>query len=303
MERKNWNLVAWLCALGGVGALLTLVAGCSSFANLTGGYTDGGSDTADESPSDLAMPDLILAPDLAPCPDLTPDPDLASPPDLAPYPDLIPPPDLIPQPRLLIVAEGASPQGGAYAMTQLQMTGAFASVDVALKTNTLPDAKTLRQKYDAIFVMTTAISPDFGNLLADYFDAGGRVVLALCGNVATGGRFGDPKGPYALFGPLGAYGNELRDQMIVAEMQSPVSAGIHALSYVNNANIAYALTQNVAATVALWTPDNFPLAVRGVVKGRGRVDLNFCADYPNAVYLGGWTGDGIALIRNALFFQ
>ncbi len=58
---------------------------------------------------------------------------------------------------------------------------------------------------------------------------------------------------------------------------------------------------NGAHSVADWQ-SGVPLIVQGDIKGRHRVDLNF---FPvsSHVFPGGWTGDGINLIRNALLFH
>ena len=85
----------------------------------------------------------------------------------------------------------------------LDVSGNFASVDTFNAASNLPSLSFL-QNYHAILVWSTGTgfsSPvDFGNLLADYWDAGGVVVVAMfaCHRSRIQGRFGDPSSGYML---------------------------------------------------------------------------------------------------------
>lgn len=59
---------------------------------------------------------------------------------------------------------------------------------------------------------------------------------------------------------------------------------------------------NGGVTVASWG-NGSPLVVRGVVKGRKRVDVNFLPFPSGSAQTQSWTGDGIALLRNALLYR
>jgi hypothetical protein len=186
-------------------------------------------------------------------------------------------------------------------------TGAFSKVDVFdahAATPTLADL----QAYDAILVFTDY--PPFqdpvalGNVVADYYDGGGRVVVATFANTTTlniAGKFGDPAAGYMLVDTQAQ--EEPSDSLgTILEPNSPLVQGVAAL----NATSAYRSSGGVingGIVVAQWASGK-PLIVRGVVKGRNRVDLNF---YPPsdaaAPGTGFWTGNGAEIIRNALLFH
>jgi hypothetical protein len=89
----------------------------------------------------------------------------------------------------------------------------------------------------------------------------------------------------------------------LAEPQSPLLLDVHTLTIGRGTIPVLAATANTQATTASWA-SGLPLVMRGVAKGRRRVELAFCAREPAPVYpLIGWTGDGVALLRNALLFK
>jgi hypothetical protein len=189
--------------------------------------------------------------------------------------------------------------------TKLLAFNVFDTVDILDASATTPSLAAL-SNYDAILVFSDFGFVDpvaLGNVVADYYDAGGRVVTATfarCGGLEIQGRFGDPGQGYVLLaaGPQ----NQPTDNLgFVAEPASPLMMGVTQLS----APSAYRCTGPVAnggIVVAFWATGGNPLVVRGVVQGRNRVDLNF---YPpsNAVTSSFWSGDGAQLMRNALLFQ
>lgn len=203
------------------------------------------------------------------------------------------------KPRVIAVSAAGDPHGNDMVAAQLA-TGAFAAVDLFDAAAATPTLEQLLQ-YDAALVTSNFLFQDpvvLGNILADYHDAGGRVVLTVFAvNGQFGGiqgRFGDPAMGYLLIAPLAqeqpmdALGN-------IAEPNSPLMTGVTTL----NAMQAYRSPGgpiNGGVVVASWG-NGAPLVVRGVVKGRNRVDLNF---FPPPTYV---TGNHAELVRNALLFQ
>jgi hypothetical protein len=202
------------------------------------------------------------------------------------------------KPRVVIVASTPGNYEDSVAMQQMA-TGAFAAVDV-FKANIATPPLDLLMNYEVALVFSDSGFYDavgLGNVIADYYDAGGRVVLttfAVTTNLAIQGRFGDPAMGYLLIDPQPQ--SQPTDKLgTIFEPQSPLMTGVNAL----DAPSAYRSPGgaiNGAIVVASWQ-SGVPLVVRGVVKNRNRVDLNF---YPPPMF---WTGNGIELVRNALLFE
>ncbi len=181
-------------------------------------------------------------------------------------------------------------------------TGVFGTIDtfnIAAATPTLAMLKL----YQAVVLMVVKVgyadAARLGDRLADYFDAGGRVVLSgtAIGDLPVGGRFGDPKGSYLLTASSGSKQQSNDSLGILAEPNSPLLLNVASL------NVASCLYSVVTVTgtgtaVASWKSGP-PLVIRGVVNGRNRVDLNG----PSIVDNNCWMGDGAALLRNALIYQ
>lgn len=164
------------------------------------------------------------------------------------------------------------------------------------------------QAFDAVLVFSDEPFADAGALgtnLADYWDAGGRVVVAvyttavfpLQGRWASGG--------YQLIQPTGVLGPREAAALNITEPNSPLVAGVTSLTAV----AAFRSTGGVIVTsppggvvVATWG-SGAPLIVRGVKGDRNLVALNF---YPvsSRVDPDFWniTTDGAAILRNALLF-
>src|SRR5207244_1282471 len=136
------------------------------------------------------------------------------------------------------------------------------------------------------------------NNLADYFDAGGRVVLATfkIGGYPSGpqGRFDNPANGYMFFDitTVDNYGYVGAQTLgTVNEPASPLMVGV-----VNpNTTDGYSTLEpiiNGGIVVANWNTGR-PFIVRGLVNGRNRVDLNL---YPNTGY---WNApDTLTAIKN-----
>jgi hypothetical protein len=191
---------------------------------------------------------------------------------------------------------------------QLQSTGAFAAVDIFDASAGTPTLALL-QRYDALLVYGNVAYQDavrLGDVLAQYFDAGGRVVTAPMSNASVGGRlnlgglFGDlPKG-YMFF-----YSNTLVNTPgmlgTIVDPTSPLVAGVTTL----NCPVGFRGQDppiNGGMPVALWS-DGTPLLIAGVTpSGRKRVDLNFAPPSSKFVAVA-CSGDITVLLKNALLYQ
>src|SRR5262249_35966881 len=142
----------------------------------------------------------------------------------------------------------------------------------------------------------------FENNLATYYDNGGRVVVAMfkLGGYPSGwkGAFDNPANPYMFFQiPAGMqnYNNAGPDTFGAAnEPGSPLLNGVAAPTSTGWETALPII--NGGVVVATWKSGR-PMIVRGVVKGRKRVDINMWCDPAN------FGGDGINIIRNALLYQ
>lgn len=234
--------------------------------------------------------------------------------------------------RVWVSAEGAAPQvsdavqgwrqacpGGACAATvalvagnvtaawrddvrsKLLATGDFPVVDIIDAGSGTPSLAQLQQ-YDALLVFSDsggfADATLLGDRVADYFDAGGNVVVAAFANasIAIGGRFAqdymliDPAGQQSPSDSLGQF----------EEPDSPLVRDVNSLT----ATSAYRSSGgpiNGGIVVARWA-SSAPLIVRGVVDGRNRVDINL---YPPSIDVRDdfWDGDGDIIMRNALLYR
>ena len=191
--------------------------------------------------------------------------------------------------------------------SNLLNTGEFTTVDLIDAQGSAPTAAQLAS-YEAVLVYSDTLffgsfgDPfTLGNTLADYFDAGGRVVLASFGNCTMSsiqGRFvnegyhvlgfGDPD--FFSFDTLGT----------ISEPASPLVAGVDNL-FSDWGMRCFGSPVNGGTTVASWS-SGLPLIVRGTINGRNRVDLNMFPPSSNADSVL-WSGDGAAILANALLFE
>ncbi len=187
---------------------------------------------------------------------------------------------------------------------KLLATGAFTAVDVFDAQFGTPSLAQLTT-YKAVLVWSNFLFADpfaLGNVLADYFDAGGRVVLApgaACTGVELAGRF--ITDGYSLIN-VGTVDQAFpADSLgLVSEPQSLLMTGVTTLSATMSARCLGGAKAG-ATTVASWGLGP-PLIVRGTVNGKNRVDLNLFPPSDDAAS-GLWIGDGAKILKNALFFH
>jgi len=171
----------------------------------------------------------------------------------------------------------------------------------------------LLEPYQAILVYNDDWFPyadpaAVGDIVASYFDGGGRVVIAL---------FAD--GGYAITGAWTAnHYNLIAARWVRSSADSfssaiptqdlvPTSAALAGVTTIVGNASAWHGTQTVAnggLPVALWESGDL-LAVTGVVtdangRPRNRVDLNI---QPTDVASGVYAGDAVRLLANALLYQ
>jgi hypothetical protein len=200
--------------------------------------------------------------------------------------------------RVLVAAPEAFPTELDDVKNNLAGLGEFTVVDEVNLASSTPSLATLQQ-YDVVLVFSNnaggyADATTFGNNLADYWDGGGRVVVAVFAQSVQpiGGRFGDLSNGYMLITPA-SYSQTGVALATVSEPTSPLMANVTQFT-TSYRNLGAAV---IGATVVASYDSGDPLIVRGVVKGRKRVDLNFL---PPSNY---WTGNGLRILRNALFYQ
>jgi hypothetical protein len=188
--------------------------------------------------------------------------------------------------------------------TKLQATGKFSGVDLYPAEFLTPTLAELNA-YGAVLTWSNyayANSSALGNVLADYYDGGGRVVVAPFANVqgsGLAGRFVNEgymvlqMGPFDGNAPPASLGT-------VFEPQSELVAGVSSMSCGFTLRSLGSPAPG-ATTVAAWN-DGVPLIVRGTVGGRPRADVNL---FPpsNDVFFDGWVGDGAMIFANALTYD
>lgn len=190
------------------------------------------------------------------------------------------------------------------AMTNVQGTlnSSFTVTDIF---NAIPGTPTLAQlqNYDAVLVFSSDPfynASAMGDVLADFWDGGGRVVVAVFANTNTdpgeiAGRWASSNYALIAVAPQVQPTEDLPLQFL--EPSNPLLAGVVGL----NATRAYRSTGaviNGGVAVANWG-SGAPLVVHGSKNGRQIVELNF---YPpsSAVRSDYWVGSGEELMVNAL---
>ncbi len=213
--------------------------------------------------------------------------------------------DNCPGEHVAIVA--AAPPGYADDVRNyLMATGKFAAVNIYDASVTTPTLVQL-QIHQSVLVFSDKVFIDpigLGDVLADYYDDGGRVVVAMYSSIGTGtriqGRFGDPKNGYMIMDPVATLDGPTDDGLgTVQEPQSRLLRNVSQFSYEASMKSSGSLA-NGGTAVAQWS-NGLPLIVRGTVQGRNRVDVNF---YPPQVQMAvmRWAGDGATILSNALLF-
>jgi hypothetical protein len=213
--------------------------------------------------------------------------------------------DGCPGERVAVVA--AAPAGYANeVLNSLVGTMSFIVGQVYDAGTTTPTLAEL-QMFQSVLVFSETAFADpvaLGDVLAAYFDSGGRVVLAMYTTTGTGtriqGKFGDPSMGYMLLDSAAGLSGPVDDTLgPVNDPENRLMRNVTTFSYTGSVK-SNGPVINGGVVVAEWA-SKVPLIVTGDMKGRNRVDLNF---YPprNQGMNTAWTGDGITMIRNALLY-
>ena len=187
--------------------------------------------------------------------------------------------------------------------TKLQATGAFVSVGVFDALHNSPTLSLLRQ-YTVVFVFRNGgflSTSALGDVLADYWDGGGAVVVAYNAVInLNDGRFGRAPNGYVLLDRSGS-DDERSDRLgTLEEPQSPILAGVATLTASQYRSTGAVI--NGGVVVARWR-SGYPLVVRKYRSGRPLVELNLWPPSSDASSSSSsWRGDGAALMRNALLY-
>ena len=175
-------------------------------------------------------------------------------------------------------------------------SGEFMTAVGRFNGRTNPVVATTLAGYHAVFALGNLSFLDkvaTGDLLADFYDNGGRVVTANgvnCLQFNIEGRWLDDG--YFVFDLGNA--NPNMDTMVIDEPMSPLLAGVSTLG----ADLHCDHTPKMGSTVvASYMVSGDPAVVRGEFGGRKRVDLNF---FPIGNLV---TGDWLPLLINALKYQ
>ena len=201
----------------------------------------------------------------------------------------------LPQGVVLVHASGYI----ADVQAKLMATGLFTRVDLfdgGARTPTLAEL----QEYESAMIIPDASFQDYsamGDVLADYWDAGGRVVLADFSNSVLPilGRWEADN--YHLL-QTGSYESPTDTGPIqLLDPMSPLLTGVTTLT-ATSAFRGNGMAINGGVVVATWG-SGIPLVVTGKVGGRNMVSLNF---YPPSADIRSdfWVGDGVKLMTNAL---
>ena len=182
---------------------------------------------------------------------------------------------------------------------KLTATGAFTVVDTFDARVGTPDL-TMLQGYDVVMVWSQNSFFDtnaMGDVMADYFDGGGRVVVTTFANASLPllGRWMSDN--YHLIDPTGQEEPPEPMNMQIIDPNSPLVVGVSTLS----ADQGYRSTGgpiNGGVVVATWG-SGAPLIVTGTHGGRKLVALNFTPESHDTLpFL--WIGDGTTIMVNAL---
>jgi hypothetical protein len=212
------------------------------------------------------------------------------------------------EPVLLI---STMPAASGNLLTALEQSStAFCRVDFLDANSITPTADVLSQ-YGAVMAYNDNNFPysdpaGLGDALANYFNAGGRVVIALFADAGypIGGAFVTEN--LLLLNPI--YVPQAADSFSASDSTqnlapaSPILDGVGSISGTGWHGAQQ--LQNGGAAVARWASGEALAVVGTVVDARGHerniVDLNIL---PTDIATGVWIGDGIALLRNALLYQ
>ncbi|MSP60762.1 MAG: hypothetical protein EXR72_10545 [Myxococcales bacterium] len=201
---------------------------------------------------------------------------------------------------------------------KLVNSGAFTAVDLIDARAATPTLATLKG-YQAVLVYSNFAflnSTTLGDNLADYFDGGGRVVVATFGNTfgasqananyRVEGRWAS--GNYRLLTVAALSNTAEAGALQIPEPQSPLAAGVTTLTATNAFRSTGAVI-NSGVRVVNWG-SGAPLIVRGakavtvnnVTTTRHYTELNF---FPpsSTVDARFWKGSGNVILKNALLYK
>lgn len=188
-------------------------------------------------------------------------------------------------------------------LSKLQGTGRFNSVTVLLATTNTPTLQDLLN-YDAVITWSNSTYQNnnaLGDVLADYVDAGGGVVVTVFAVSTTtvgrslGGRWQDNPAYEAIVCRTGN-ASGAASLGTIHDPNHPTVQGVSTLSGTNIFRTNGTGIHPGSTLIASWN-DGRPLVVEGSVPNR--VDLGL---FPPSSDINGayWTGDGAALMANAL---
>ena len=213
--------------------------------------------------------------------------------------------------RVAVLSNEATTLYAADVVEKLEATGKFSRVDTINAAASTPSLAQL-QLYDGVLLYTGDNGPALadttaiGNVLADFVDQGGGLVVAFAAVVyspgltefALGGDYVSAQ--YYLIPPVT---HTIGSQVSGAVLDSthPILDGFN--SFASGTTNAWADTTLVVsgAEVILEWADGTPLVVTGEIGGVRRVDLNFyppSSDSDNRLWVA--TTDGDKLMANAL---
>ncbi len=212
-------------------------------------------------------------------------------------------------PRVLLLY-GEPPWTNWYLDVKIKLveTGNFAVVDTFDALQRTPTLSAL-QAFDAVLIYSDC-NPTYkiqsaevlGDVLADYFDGGGAVIVMSMANSGSmiQGRFGRASNGYILLDGAASWDNPASELGTVFEMRSPLLENV-ATFKAGAAWRSRGSVLNGGILVASWA-DGVPLIVRGVKSGRRMVTLNF---FPasKTVRSDYWQGDGAAIMKNAVYYS
>jgi len=191
--------------------------------------------------------------------------------------------------------------------TRLLATSQFATVDIINVTTTGGGTPTLAQllNYDALLCWTNtspANNQTWGDVLADYVDAGGGVVVAVFANsinnttMYIGGRW---QSGYEVISDRSGTTTGASGLGTVLDPNHPVMAGVTAFTSGTTGGRPTGTALEVGATLIAQWADGKVLVAEGA--NAQRIDLGFYP--PNATCNAyGWTVGGDQLMTNALLY-
>ncbi len=205
---------------------------------------------------------------------------------------------------------GEPPGWGFYVDVKIKLdgTGSFALVDTFDALQSTPTLSSL-QAYDAVLILSDWV-PQYkiqsavvlGDVLANYFDGGGAVIVMSMANSGSliQGKFGTASNGYILIDGAAGWDNPPSEIGTVFERRSPLLVNV-ATFKAGAAWRSRGSVLNGGIVVAAWA-DGVPLIIRGVKASRRIVTLNF---YPPSISVRSdyWQGDGTAILKNAILYS